>query len=776
MKAFWIIISMNRYVLVTDASYPNGGAEEFAFETVKYFHSKGIACYWFTLVGKATEGASGLDEYCQYREFKRELILELQPSSIHYIGSQFEFIDQVMPRNVTVVAGLHFWSDFLGFRNGRSLPDLNLVLQRIYHSGSEVNDPDQTTEIVNQLSKENKLGGLIPGRQYISLQNHSQTRYYTDTSGYSYPTTINYEFYVGREERVRAFTKITDNYDHFKPKPNGLPSRFRYYVPSKYAKQVFDYYYPQLRAETLEPIVTDFSKVRPSSYRPDAKYVTVINLYPEKGGRILAHLLDHCHPDVAFLGIQTSETSELDFIIHHKLKKRSNRLLSYTPEIDEILNQTRLLLVPSLVDETFCRIVAEATIKGIPVASSGYGNLSHFNLTTLGSDPEAWRSFVDRVYFDADSLRELSSLSTGSRGSFEGKPDRLVSLLRTNCLIICPYRNCGLLRQCQEYIDLLSSTHCFVALNIHNRRLECLSGVDRVYDTTIEKNYELINEICREHGIQLIISPEIVLDKTKISHNGTKIVLMPNIDLISREEMKLLEGHNVVIHNQYTRDCLVDRPDINFCQVGFALPPLITKKPPLGGELKFLLVGGLFKRTIEILRVFYRLYEEGHRNFSLTVLIGNTDPEIVGFLKEHLNDIPQIKPVYQQVSHSEVIRLYQGSHIAVVASDCEGLGFNLYEAVQTGTPVLTHQGRPHSDLIAHGVNGWCVAGHLYQSETGVGFCRLNVEAMLQQLVELLQMTEEGYREFLLKCRHYNLERFDHRQFASKFKRAIANLL
>jgi glycosyltransferase involved in cell wall biosynthesis len=63
------------------------------------------------------------------------------------------------------------------------------------------------------------------------------------------------------------------------------------------------------------------------------------------------------------------------------------RVIEPHPDIDTILQNTRILVVPSLCQEAFGTIVIEAMLRGIPVIASRVGGLPEAKLGTQFSIP-----------------------------------------------------------------------------------------------------------------------------------------------------------------------------------------------------------------------------------------------------------------------------------------------------------------------------------------------------------------------------------------------------
>ncbi len=111
----------------------------------------------------------------------------------------------------------------------------------------------------------------------------------------------------------------------------------------------------------------------------DSGYVTMVNPCQVKGISIfleLARLL----PEVAFAAVPTWGSTAADRAALAALP--NVRLLPPAVDFDQILAQTRVLLMPSLWQEAFGCTAVEAMLRGIPVLASNTGGLAEAKLGT----------------------------------------------------------------------------------------------------------------------------------------------------------------------------------------------------------------------------------------------------------------------------------------------------------------------------------------------------------------------------------------------------------
>ena len=149
------------------------------------------------------------------------------------------------------------------------------------------------------------------------------------------------------------------------------------HVPSQYAADV---YKKRLGINTVPiPLVMNEEKIMASSPPEERKYVTFVNPQPHKGVYVfarIAEILAAKRPVIPFLVVESRADSRSLLRTGVTLEQLGNvSVMRTTPTPSDIYGVSKIVLMPSLWDETFGRVAAEAMMNGIPVIGSHRGAL-----------------------------------------------------------------------------------------------------------------------------------------------------------------------------------------------------------------------------------------------------------------------------------------------------------------------------------------------------------------------------------------------------------------
>ncbi len=191
---------------------------------------------------------------------------------------------------------------------------------------------------------------------------------------------------------LSAAAKATDRIVYLVHTIQQLPFGPRSFYPShaattKVAKaagrlsvsQAAQHYLLEWAGLSSELYYPDVYSARPALISPfqQRKYITLINPCSYKGISVFLAMADAL-PDMAFQAVTSWGTSPDDL---EQLARRPNiTIVASTDDIDQVLGETLLLVMPSLWDETFGYSCVEALLRAVPVLSSGTGGLAEAGL------------------------------------------------------------------------------------------------------------------------------------------------------------------------------------------------------------------------------------------------------------------------------------------------------------------------------------------------------------------------------------------------------------
>lgn len=182
------------------------------------------------------------------------------------------------------------------------------------------------------------------------------------------------------------------------------------------------------------------------------RFVTLVNPCAYKGIDVFLALADAL-PDVPFLAVASWGTTDLD---RAALAARPNvEVRAATDDMDEVYGRTRVLLMPSLWDETFGYSSVEAMLRGIPVLAADVAGLREAKLgvehllpvnpieqypraadarpepQVPEQDARPWLATLRRVLADGDEYARLSARSRAAAQQFTADldPDALEHVL-----------------------------------------------------------------------------------------------------------------------------------------------------------------------------------------------------------------------------------------------------------------------------------------------------------------------------------------------------------
>jgi glycosyltransferase involved in cell wall biosynthesis len=195
-----------------------------------------------------------------------------------------------------------------------------------------------------------------------------------------------------------------------------------FFVNSDFMVKILEKYVGKTPTSVIyPPINPDFLITR-----WDPKYITYVNPCVGKGMGVF-HDIAQKMPDHEFMIVGAFvDTTPDNVAIYESLQKMPNvKVAGDTTNMAKVYSRTKILLVPSLVDETFSMVTLEACLNGIPVIASPRGNLPFLVDEGLGyivpeTDIDEW---VKRINELVEQNRYATFVSAETKERFRAKYD-----------------------------------------------------------------------------------------------------------------------------------------------------------------------------------------------------------------------------------------------------------------------------------------------------------------------------------------------------------------
>lgn len=683
------ILKNKIYLIATYWTYPFGGGEEFMYDSMEWAYNLGMKSYW---VAFANSKNKPFDEFevikHQYgtiihipggfnvETFANWLYI-IKPDIIHHQGAYREkFFLACEEMRTEFITGFHFWNGGI---------------------------------ILNE-DKKNIL--MIENAEY-------------------HKTDPEFEFLKTKD-------------------------RCTFYCASKYVQDCFDAITKTFIPDIILPSSSKKRYLLENNNPWNSEYVSMINIHKHKGGHIFYHLLKTC-PNISFLCVRTEHNSEeLDNMIKEEIERRNNDnnyakclFMERTTNVKSIYEKTKIMLCTSFVDETFCRVVNESMMNGIPVLTTHRGNIKYLvGDTTPVLDPEKpedWEIEVKKLcdnkdYYDSMSKLMLEKYNESSEDTakiqFEGFVRKIVSKSKNyNIGIFTPWCDQGLGIQSRNYYKILKSSNMYnvsiFALKPYNADT-CIALqknpeewlVDNIYYSPNcrenVKDQELL-EFCRNYNIGKMLLPETcwgrIFQIAKLLREiDVKAYAIPNIEIVRRDEIFKHNHFYKVLANNYLCERVFSVLDVPAKYIGYGIEGIDMKDKDFDADpelTKFLFIGGMNafsrKHVLEVCKGFAIAFEKNPRiRLTVTIQMTNSLEDRLKLEIEKYMSHPGMHIQQKHISYNDILNLYYTHHASIQVSKHEGLGLGFYEAVATGTPVVTLNTPPHNEIILDNINGWVV--------------------------------------------------------------------
>jgi len=567
-------------------------------------------------------------------------------------------------------------------------------------------------------------------------------------------TMIGYHFWSGLIELGQTGNRhIIENLSEhsLRPAPIKQSALIWKYVASEFMQDVYARLGGTESLNTIHPISDNAQfLVKRDSY---GIYVLQVNVTPLKGGNIFLDSVRALGDEIPFMGIH-SEPVPSNFltqltaeITRHPLCK-----LSSYGNVREFYQAARLVIVPTLVDETFCRVAFEAAMNGIPVLSTANGFLPSMLGDTgiyLPEDSAKWITTIRGLYHDVSRLKligtnQRSRLQSMFGSDFRGFIQSAMRLIDNSAT-----RNVGVFTAWGDQgLGNLSHTHTKllrrVGYKVHIFSFQPYAVIgkslvrqsnpddwsvpanaDSIFYSFNHREEVTVHELAQfilVNDIHTLIVPEICwkpnwerLFDLQIQVTKLTICSIPMIEIVIKEE---ISNHNRLSSTLFcTRSAekVLNESGVNngiFLGHGFGLPlPLARvaeKRSRLAkrSKIRFLHVAGhnpkIRKNTKQVIEAFAQALTL-RDDIELTVT--SMDPVSTYYPGE----LPScITILDRSLSRDEILNLYEEHDVSIQVSSHEGLGLGFYESISRSTPVLSLDSPPHNEIVLEGETGWLI--------------------------------------------------------------------
>ena len=573
------------------------------------------------------------------------------------------------------------------------------------------------------------------------------------------PCLVGYHFWSGLVDL--GFTgnrRIMDNAAFCEVAEVVMPARDTVrYVASEFMADVYRAVGGMGHYEVFHPIPDPSHYSVTESEREGAKFVTQINLAEGKGGDIFLACVEKLGCEgIPFLGVH-SEAVEVELL--SKISKVVNNspgsyLETYGPA-QSIYARSKIVIIPSHVDETFCRVAFEAAANGIPVLSSDAGFIPYM-LGEAGfylpdDDANAWIDAIRTLYADSEKISEIGQRQQKHVLKKFGKYpaaflDATISIARSkltrmNIGFFTSWGDQGLGYQVRLYSHLLREagyrTHVFSFLPYKaigtGMRNQCNEGdwaiprhADSVYYSCNDREHVSASEIRQfvmANRIGVLIYPEICWEVNwrtleQLSVPGLFVAGVPNLETVRKTEVP---RHGTALSmtlcpTRTIEQILYSHGVRNTRYIGHGYGGHISdadideKVGRMRGRegIRYIHIGGhnpkSRKQTPYVIEAFLIALQK-RNDIRLTVTV--MDTQNIDF-PQHEN----IEYVIGSLAHDEVMELYKASDVSIQVSSHEGVGMGFYESLAAGTPVISLDVPPHNEVVLPGLTGWLLNADL----------------------------------------------------------------
>ena len=514
-------------------------------------------------------------------------------------------------------------------------------------------------------------------------------------------------------------------------------------------------------------------------------FVSIINCHHNKGGHIIKYLCENVDYNIPLLFVYTEydpkiTVSYIEELLNIRNKERNiNLIICNKVNIKNIYKYSRIILIPSLCDETFCRIGYEAMNNKIPIISTMSGNLKYlldgYAVFLPGTEKyyDLWKVNIENIYNNSKILKKYSEKNNlnnnlnynivknkvinffdniynlNNINSSNKKQENKYTFNEKNICLIIPWADQGLGIQGREYYITLKelgyNPYVFSFKPYHsnesNKLLQCdkkeWDSFDNIYYSNSYReniNVEEIVDFIYKNNIQKVIIPEASFFNI---FNITSVLKLLNIKTYLIVNIECIRLNEVCYHFLFDK---IIANNLNSYKIlhglfhekvellGFHLNHNFIKNLPekelYNGKrkLKFLCVGGLNSISRKNLNIIIDVFSTINNNFNN--LLFEVNIHILGVEKINTEEynLKNINIFYEKKSYKQILETYIHNDVFIHLGTQEGLGLGFYESLYCGTPILTIDWIPNTELIHHNKNGWissCLYSKNYENTISI---------------------------------------------------------
>jgi hypothetical protein len=473
----------------------------------------------------------------------------------------------------------------------------------------------------------------------------------------------------------------------------------------------------------------------------EIKNVLQVNLNEKKGGRIFFDIAkENINKDIKFTGVYSERTNDSDLAktIEDGKNSRFNnvQVLDFT-EKEELFRYSDLIMIPSLVDETFSRIAFEAMIRGKIIITTKNGNLKYLNAGGIFleevNDFKVALDFLESEINLDEHLRmqklKIDTIKSAVVDNFKRSMGETSYFKKTNIGIMSQIGPSGLGKLTQHIFEVFQnlgfSTYVLAALPYEymgsKEYYDIQAEYSQIYKSNIHKslNYREtitdfeINNFIESFSINMLIIPEVVnIENWKrlynLNWNNLSLVSIPMLEIVNLKELMYYSHltHNIhvtkISFETFKKYGIGDNVFVGHAMKPVAMP-FVEDKSEI---LRLVFVGGrnAFKRKNleKFLETFLHVAQK-RKDLHLTVSLSKS--ELIKVEQKYkLIDESQIKFKVGDLTNEELDNLITESDLGILLSKSEGLGLGFWDFNCRGIPVLTHNGYPHAENSEIGKN------------------------------------------------------------------------